>query len=210
MERSFQSVSKVKKRSAVRQIEDLHPYKTILYLSMMGSGVLFFFLVLLYSLFEASSIPSVGVVPKVFVVSTVVLMASGYLVSGILSAFRKEKLKRVRDLLLVTMICGVAFTLLQMVGWYQLYDTGVFFNGKQGDSYLYLISGIHIAHLIVGVFILSYLYAQYRKNAGDPVKELVVITNPYERTKLEIATGLWHFIDVVWIVLFFYFFLTIS
>ena len=210
MESPFQSITKKKKKSAVRLIEELHPYKTILYLSMMGSGILFFFLVLLYSLFESSSLHSVEAVPKVFVFSTVLLMASGYSVSSILPAYKKEDLKRVKNLLLLTMLGGFAFSLLQFTGWYQLYEAGIFFNGKQGESYLFLISGIHIFHLLGGLFILGYLYRQYRICSADPVKALVVMTNPYERTKLEIAAGFWHFIDVVWVGLFFYFFLTIG
>lgn len=208
MQSSYQSLAKRKKKSPVRQFEELHPYKTVLYLAMIGSGVLFLLLTALYFIFSVDDEVS-RAIPRVFIISTMVLMASGYSVSGLSAAFQKEDFVRLRRLLLTTIAGGLIFSALQVVGWYDLAASGILLTGAAADTYLYLITGIHVLHLVAGMGILGYLYFQYRNTGEDPVKKLLVTTNPYERTKLEIAAGFWHFIDIVWICLFFCFLITL-
>ena len=209
MQSSYQSLTTRKKKSPVRQFEELHPYKTVLYLAMIGSGTLFLLLTTLYLIFSSGANEAGASIPRVFIISTVVLMASGYSVSGLGAAFQKEDFKKIRNLLLATMIGGLIFSALQVLGWYELSSAGILLSGAPGDTYLYLITGIHVLHLLAGLAVMGYLYYQYNITGDDPVKRLMVSTNPYERTKLEIAAGLWHFIDVVWICLFFCFLITL-
>jgi len=76
------------------------------------------------------------------------------------------------------------------------------------SSYVYVISGLHFAHMIGGISALGLMIYQHSKVLGDPVKELIFFTNPFEKTKIDLVATYWHFTDVVWLVLFVYFLLT--
>jgi cytochrome c oxidase subunit 3 len=46
------------------------------------------------------------------------------------------------------------------------------------------------------------LWVQLRKNQQDPIKNLILLTNPFEKMRIRLFTVYWHFMDVIWLVLF--------
>ena len=69
-------------------------------------------------------------------------------------------------------------------------------------TYVYLISALHVAHLLGGMLFLLALLVRTVRASGDAVRGLVFIRNPYRRLQLRMLSLFWHCIDALWLVLF--------
>ncbi|MFD2203835.1 cytochrome c oxidase subunit 3 [Shivajiella indica] len=186
-----------------QKIEKMHPYQTLMYLGMFGSGLIFLFMTLAFLGSETGNMEGIGFkMPKSFILSTLIILISGYTASKMLLHFKEEKIKKLKDSMLITFFLGLCFTLLQFLGWKELTLMGVDFKGLPSGSFLYVLSGIHIFHLI-GAMVFSILMVyKYHKTEKDEIQHLLVLTNPYEKMRIQLFTTYWHFMDLIWIVLF--------
>jgi cytochrome c oxidase subunit III len=191
------------KESWIQKIENLHPYQTLMYLGMFGSGLIFLFMTLAFLGSESGNMDSVGFkMPKSFILSTLIILISGYTASNMLIHYKEEQVKKLKDSLLTTFLLGLGFTVLQFIGWKELTMMGVDFRGLPSGSFLYVLSGIHIFHL-VGAMIFSILMVyKYHQTEKDEIKHLLLLTNPYEKMRIQLFTTYWHFMDLIWVVLF--------
>lgn len=199
------NIKNLRKETTFQQIEKLHPHKLLLYLSLLGSSLIFMFMVTAFT----TSRPDLGLdgfqFPKAFMVSTVLLLLSSYTISHLVQFYEKDNVKEMRNYLGWTLLLGLAFALSQYFGWRQLNDSGIYLAGRASGAYLYVISGLHVVHVLGGLAFLGYLFAEMTVVAKDPIKSLIMVTNPYQKIKLEMLTVYWHFMDAVWLILFFYF-----
>ncbi|MFA0961675.1 heme-copper oxidase subunit III [Roseivirga sp. BDSF3-8] len=195
--------------STFDRIERMHPHKMLVWLALIGSTLIFSFLLVAFAYTRYSR--GQGLVfdfPKAFVVSTFMLLLSSFTIKGVVQAFRQDRLHEVTRQLGVTLMLGMSFIASQAIGWQQLLAQNLDVSKAVGASYLYALSGLHVLHLLVALSFLAVLFVQFYRAHRDPVKALILHTNPYQGIKLEIATILWHFMDVLWFVLFFYFLFT--
>lgn len=204
------NIADAKFNNTFEKIEKLHPHKMLLYLAIFGSSLIFVFMLVAFTATHAG--PPEGVqafrMPKAFIFSTVILLFSSYFVSRFLRAYRKENMKKLRNLIGITVMLGLVFTLSQYWGWYQLEMSGYSLTGFSSAAYLYVISGLHILHLVGGIFFMTYHFIRISRVANDPVKSLIMVTNPYQEIKLGMLATYWHFMDLLWVSLFFYFLFT--
>jgi cytochrome c oxidase subunit 3 len=92
----------------------------------------------------------------------------------------------------VTVVLGATFLLMQAYDYTTLYSAGVRLDaGTFGTTY-YTLTGFHGAHVLGGVIMLSVVL--YRAMAGQFSKD--------HHDMVEATSIYWHFVDVVWIVLF--------
>lgn len=135
-------------------------------------------------------------IPDIFYVSTIVILVSSVSIHISYTAFRTGKEQLYKLLLLGTMVLGVAFVCLQYTGWMELFEMGVMLNGNPGGSFFYVISGLHVAHILGGIFAL--LVAIYHA--------FTLKFNPTEkrRRRFQIVLHYWHFVDFLWLYLFFF------
>lgn len=191
------------KESWIQKIENMHPYQTLMYLGMFGSGLIFLFMTLAFLGSDPGNMESISFkMPKSFILSTLIILMSGYTASNMLIHYKEERIKKLKDSLLTTFLLGLIFTVLQFIGWKELTMMGVDFKGLPSGSFLYVLSGIHIFHL-VGAMIFSILMVyKYHQTEKDEIKHLLLLTNPYEKMRIQLFTTYWHFMDLIWIVLF--------
>ena len=107
--------------------------------------------------------------------------------------------------LVATLLLGCIFSGLQVLGWRELLQYGVAFRGEGSRSsgqFLYLISALHVAHLLGGMLLLLAVLLRAAHAKRDAVRALVFIRNPYYRRVFSLLGTYWHFIDVLWVVLF--------
>lgn len=194
------------RKEAFKRIESMHPHMVLLYVSMIGSAIIFLFTVIAFTVSRPADADFLTInFPKSFIVSSFVLLISSYTVTRILPAFEKDNLDEVKKWLGLTLLLGLVFFVSQITGWRELQSYDILFTGNRSGAYLYVISGLHVLH-IVGVMIYAVvLLMECHKISLDPVKHLLYSTNPYQKIKFQIFTNFWHFVDAVWIVLFFYF-----
>lgn len=199
------NIGKRRKENTISRLEKIHPHKMLLYLSIFGSTLIFLFMISAYTVSRLEADLVNFTMPKSFVVSLVLLLLSSFSISKVLPAFKKDNIKQVKVSLEVTLLLGLAFTISQYVGWYEMNQSGVYLSGKDSGAYLYVISGLHVLHLAGGLAFLTLVYTKVSGVLRDPVKSLIMVTNPYQQVRLEMLTVYWHFVDALWVALFFYF-----
>jgi cytochrome c oxidase subunit 3 len=98
--------------------------------------------------------------------------------------------------LMTAFIGGGVFALLfiagQMVIWENLQATGFYVASNPANSFFYLLTGLHIAHLIGGLWVWS--KSSIRLLSGSKPDDV--------RLSIELCTLYWHFLLIVWLVIF--------
>ncbi|UZD21504.1 cytochrome c oxidase subunit 3 [Algoriphagus halophytocola] len=193
-----------------QRIERLHPYETLLYLGMIGSGLIFLFLTVAFLFSGRMHLAGMNQsVPTAFLISTFLLVISGFTATSIRLAFQEENTEKLLGSLRNTVLLGLIFSVLQVVGWYELEAKGIAFTGIPSGSFLYVLSGIHVFHLLGAMIFALILYVQLAKGRSDQIHKLIIYTNPFEKMRLRLFTVYWHFMDAIWLVLFLLFVVSI-
>ena len=107
--------------------------------------------------------------------------------------------------LLVTAGLGIAFTVFQVIAWKELIAGGIKLSNNIAGAYLYVISALHLLHLIVGVVLLVWFTISALENKNDPVKLLLFESDPFSKMKVDLLCTYWHFVDGLWIYLYLFF-----
>ena len=139
--------------------------------------------------------------PNVFLISTGAIILSSFTLNNATQAFRHERFGSYRTNLSTTFALGTIFILLQGWGWRQMIRAGIGLEGNPAGGFVYIISGIHLLHILVGLIFLAIalLEAMRRRPYID---SFVYSVNPPNRLKIKLIALYWHFVDILWIGLF--------
>lgn len=182
-----------------------HPYNVLLFLTILSLSILFVSLTaaFMYTRFT-SEMPPLKL-PNIFVLNTVILLGSSYTMWLAKKAYLDDDTKKYQQMLLYTVILSFLFLIAQFIGWQALFSQSIFINSSNSAGYLYLISGLHFAHVIGGLpFLCFFLWTAY-KRMQEPISVLVYFSDPEKRLKLRLLTIYWHFLDGLWIYLVLFF-----
>jgi heme/copper-type cytochrome/quinol oxidase subunit 3 len=135
------------------------------------------------------SIPLIGI-------NTFVLILSSFFVVRALEAIQDGSVSKMRLNLLFVTILGALFVGGQAFEWTTLYNQGIWFGATFGTPF-FTITGIHGTHVFIGVLWSLLLQWGVHKKAYTQK----------EHSAIEIFGLYWHFVDVVWIILFTLFYL---
>ena len=185
-------------------MERLPPRLLMLYIGLLGIAVLFIGLVAMYVLtrLQHGGGPSGHAFPRYFSLSTIVLLTSSAVVAQARRLYQADDLPNLARCLAATLLLGSIFCGLQLAGWHELRLQHVLLTDDPGGSYVYVISGVHIAHIVGGMLYLLVLLLRTLHATRDGVRTLVFIRNPYRRRQLQAISTYWHFVDAVWVALF--------
>jgi cytochrome c oxidase subunit 3 len=139
--------------------------------------------------------------PDAFYLSTAVIILSSLTIHKSLQAARKNQFDAVKRFLAITLMLGLAFAFLQFEGWKQMTAMGVFFTGENSNaagSFVYVITLVHLLHLLGGLISLLVMYLRAKKECYTSDNSL----------GLELGVIFWHFLDGLWIYLFLFFLFT--
>jgi cytochrome c oxidase subunit 3/cytochrome o ubiquinol oxidase subunit 3 len=92
----------------------------------------------------------------------------------------------------LTVLGGLFFVGMQVYEFYHFFHKGLGYSTNLFGSTFYTLTGFHGTHVTVGVIWLGTLLVQAFRGKLTPEKAIL----------LEIAALYWHFVDVVWIVIF--------
>jgi heme/copper-type cytochrome/quinol oxidase subunit 3 len=125
-------------------------------------------------------------------VSSFVLLASSLTMVLALAAAQKRDMGRMRLWLLATALLGMTFVGGQVYEFTSFYHEGLKISTNLFGTTFYVLTGFHGLHVTVGILMLLALVGMsYNdKLPGDP-------SFPIEMVGLY-----WHFVDIVWIVIF--------
>ena len=133
--------------------------------------------------------------PEAFFISLLVIVVSSITLIIAKNNLKKNKLGAVSFWTILTIVLGVVFINNQLVGFSQIINDGYNFTGPTSNitmSYIYLIAAVHIAHVVAALICLLVVL----------VKNLRKDYNSQNLLGFELAATFWHFVDVLWIVLF--------
>ncbi|GJM30253.1 MAG: hypothetical protein DHS20C17_28880 [Cyclobacteriaceae bacterium] len=194
------------RESSFQQIERMHPYKMLLLLGILGISMIFLFLVIAYSIsLTNQDILAEVRLPKIITLGTLVLLGSSIALNLAIKAFHEDNMRQLNFMISLVLLMGAIFSGCQFLGWLELKESGVFFTGQSSGTFLYVISGLHLIHLSGGMFLLIFALVKSYQVRRDPIKALVMVTNPYDQLRLELLTSYWHFLTALWLLLFFFF-----
>ena len=173
------------------------PSRKMLMWAFIGSECMFFgTLITTYLVYHGHNVQ--GPYPKDLLsvpfisVTTFVLLMSSLMMVLALSAVQRGQRKWTRIYLFLTPFLGMIFLGGQVIEFTHFAHSGLSLSRNLFGSTFFVLTGFHGAHVTVGVIWLLTLWVQSLRGKLGPEHSLTV----------EIAGLYWHFVDVVWVVLF--------
>lgn len=184
-----------------------HPYNIIMMLTIGSLTMLFLALTaaFIYSRVQNGVNMSTIHFPPIFLVNTLILLASSATMQWAKKCYLRDDTEKYQQALLYTILLSLLFMISQFFAWNSLFSSDIFINSDLSASYLYLISGLHFAHVIAGLPFLILFLRTARLRMKEPVSVLVYFSDPEKRLKLRLLTIYWHFLDGLWIYLVLFF-----
>ncbi len=127
-------------------------------------------------------------------INTVILIASGITMVLAWDGARSESMARCRVFLAATFALGAAFLTIKGFEYYEKFDHGIYPRESTFYAIYFVLTGIHFLHIVGGLIAIAFHAVfggfLFRRHPEQFVNRIEV-------------TGLyWHFVDLVWIVLF--------
>lgn len=169
-------------------------FKILLWLSMVSMVMMFAGLTSGYIVRQAEANWFVFELPPIFYLSTVFIVLSSVSMQWAWMSVKRNNLAGLRNGLIITLGLGLAFSFTQFTAWSKLVDMGIFFTGNPSGSFLYVLTGMHLAHLVGGIIYLLIITARAIQGRYHSKNRLPV----------ELCTVYWHFLGGLWVYLFFF------
>lgn len=134
--------------------------------------------------------------PLLWFNTSVLLLSSGTMYWA-QRAIRRDQLRTLRRWLAGTMGLGLLFLLGQWRAWRQLATQGIYLSTNPSSSFFYVLTGAHALHLLGGLLLLLYVLVQAWRG----------LYSARRRIPVEVCGMYWHFLDGLWLYLFFFLFL---
>lgn len=142
------------------QHNKLHPHKFALWVAIASILMMFAGLTSAYIVKSNQTGWRGFVMPKIFWVSTVIIMVSSITMQMAVKAFKNRNMQQYRAMLGVTFVLGMCFVVSQIFGFIALWDNNVRFKGASGaGQFFWPITGLHAIHVIGGIVALLVIFS---------------------------------------------------
>lgn len=122
-------------------------------------------------------------------INTAILVSSSFTIHWALEGARRENRRALRTGLLATLLLGATFLTIQVNEYFHI---GFAISENAQSSIFYGLTGLHGAHVFVGITLLA--FATIRAFRGHFTAS--------DHRGVEIPSIYWHFVDVMWIVVY--------
>jgi cytochrome c oxidase subunit 3 len=160
----------------------------IFLLSVCGSIFAFFTALIIAYVWRSQTPPFWDAIrlPLTLWLSTGIIVASSVPFEAARRVYRRGNNRLAARLFVVTACLGAGFLASQVTAWRELVREGAYMSQNPHSSFFYLFTGLHAAHLVGGLVML-----------------LVILFRKYPRRELvDVVVYYWHFLGVLWLVLF--------
>jgi cytochrome c oxidase subunit 3 len=137
------------------------------------------------------------------IMTFILISSSGTMAMAVTSGYKKQR-KKTAYLIFLTALGGVAFVGMQMFEWSKLiFEEGIRpwnneFGANQFGGFFFMITGFHGLHVSIGVVYLTIVAKRVLDGRYDRLNDYQMV---------EVAGLYWHFVDLVWIFIFAFFYL---
>ncbi len=125
-------------------------------------------------------------------VGTFLLLTSSFGAVSALSSLQQGKMSLFRNWLIATMTLGALFLSIELLEWGELFGHGIT-TGTLFGSAFYTLTGFHGMHVLIGLAWMGILLVRTQLGKLSPDNS---------PTGIEVFGLYWHFVDIVWIILF--------
>ena len=125
-------------------------------------------------------------------INTFVLLASSFTMVTALSAIQQNDLRGFKRWLTATAILGLLFLGGQAFEFISLYNEGASLSSNMFGATFFTLTGFHGMHVFVGVLWIGFVLARASRGGVTQGNHLAV----------ELVGLYWHFVDIVWIIIF--------
>jgi cytochrome c oxidase subunit 3 len=126
-------------------------------------------------------------------VATFTLLASSLTMGLAVNAIARNRLRSLRTWLVVTALLGLGFLGMQAYEFTDFWQKGLHYNTSMFSASFFTLTGFHGLHVSFGVsWIISLLVYSLRAKDVDA----------RQTVRFETAGLYWHFVDIVWVVIF--------
>jgi len=135
-------------------------------------------------------------VPKVLWATTAILLSSSALFEAARRRLKAHDQRGFFRFTAYTTALGLLFLTGQVAAWFEMLHSGVVLARNPHSWFIFLFTGLHGMHIVVGLGGLVYLLVRTRVPATGP---------KYQMTTRVVTNGVsvfWHYLDFLWIVLF--------
>ena len=176
---------------AIEKKNRIHPHKFTLWIGLAS-------IIMMFAGFTSAYIVKRNQInwvtfnlPIMFWYSTAIIIASSITLWLAQKAFIDRQMPKYRSLVVATLVLGVLFIIMQIIGFSQLWASGITLQKNVSFSFLYVIVGLHGLHVIGGIIALMILFT----------KAFSTKTRSYNLVPVEVMSTYWHFVDFLWIYL---------
>lgn len=133
------------------------------------------------------------ILPDAFIYSTLLIVVSSVTMQLAYTAAKKTQFAKQELLLAITLLLGLGFFAVQVYAWGILTGRGVMFvNNNASQSFIYVFTGMHLAHIIAGIIVLArVLIGRFRG--------ISQVNNVF---RMDLAALFWHFLGFLWIYIY--------
>ncbi|WP_304232826.1 heme-copper oxidase subunit III [Jiulongibacter sediminis] len=180
------------------------PFQFMLYLGIASSALLFLFVFLVFVKKELVNQDIPVQLPGSFWLSTLLILTSSVTLQLVSRALDNQQFALHRHLLMATYFLALGFLMTQIWGWMSLLRNNILPSNNTGGSFIFILSGLHLIHTLGGLVALSLVVYNSMKNRSY-IDSFVDSVNPPNILRLKLVTLYWHFLDIVWIIIFLFF-----
>jgi cytochrome c oxidase subunit III len=181
--------------AVIEQRKKIHPHKFTMWIAIGSIIMMFAGLTSAYIVKRDQPGWTRFEMPRIFWYSTTTILLSSLTMQMALRSFKERRMKRYQQLITITTVLGIVFVILQWLGFSELWNSGITFEGSGAGQFLYVIAGLHALHVFAGVIALIIMF----------IRAYSLRVRNYDSVPVEIMSTYWHFVDALWIYLFVFF-----
>ncbi len=131
--------------------------------------------------------------PQLLWMNTIMLTIASGVLQWTRNAAIADQQARLQPGLIITGILTLGFVIGQFVAWQQLQNSGQFITNNPSNAFFYFLTAAHAVHIVGGLFVWARATMKVVLGTGQ-ASEI--------RRSIELCTIYWHFLLLVWLVLF--------
>jgi cytochrome c oxidase subunit 3 len=176
----------------------VNPKKLVLWLLIIASLMLFAGFTSAYIVRRGEGNWEIFNLPSLFAVNTFLIILSSIAIQWAYMAAKKNNLVQVKSLVGITLLLGIGFCFGQFFAWQQLIADNVFFAfSNPSNSFVYVITGVHLFHVVAGVVFVLIMFVESLRNK----------VNKQATLYLNMCVTYQHFIGILWLYLYLFLYL---
>ena len=131
--------------------------------------------------------------PNILWLNTAFLFVASIFYQQAKTAVQKNNGGKVRVALVMAGVFTLCFLAGQYWAWQDIHDKGLFLHTNPANAFFYVLTGVHAVHILGGLWVWTI----------STVKAWSGIDSYKIRTTVELCTLYWHFLLLIWLIMFY-------